>query len=106
LAYRRRLAVDEEHRGARTTRINRAMQAVGERTCRTSERLHVVELPSPSHSPVAVLFVVTVFLIAQLAAIVYNPYPGPSVALDVRACPQFMAIKPKSVREPSGTCAV
>ena len=31
LAYRRRLAVDEEHRGARTTRINRAMQAVGER---------------------------------------------------------------------------
>jgi hypothetical protein len=32
--------------------------------CRTSERLHVVELPSPSHSPVALLFVVTVFLIA------------------------------------------
>src|SRR5262249_18788560 len=34
--------------------------------CWTSERLHVVELPSPSHSPVAVLFVVTVFVIAQL----------------------------------------
>jgi hypothetical protein len=28
-------------------------------TCRTSERPHVVELPPPSHSPVAVLFVVT-----------------------------------------------
>src|SRR5262249_35876474 len=31
LGYRRRLAVDEEHRRARTTRINRTMQAVGER---------------------------------------------------------------------------
>ena len=43
---------------------------------------------------------VAVFLIAQLAAVVYDPYPGPSVALDVCACPQFMPIKQKSVREP------
>jgi hypothetical protein len=50
--------------------------------------------------------VVTVFLIAQLAAVVYDPYPGPSAALDVCACPQFMPVKQKSVREPSGTCGV
>src|SRR6516165_1240610 len=72
-------------------------------TCRTSERLHVVELPSPSYSPVAVLFVVTVFLIAQLAAVVYDPYPGPCVALDVCACRQFMPVEQKSAREPSET---
>jgi hypothetical protein len=53
-----------------------------------------------------VLFVVTVFLIAQLAAVVYDLYPGPSAALDVCACPQFMPVEQKSVREPSGTCGV
>ena len=54
----------------------------------TSERMHAAELSSPSHSPVAVLFVVTVFLIAQLAAVVYDIHiPGPSVALHVCACP-------------------
>src|SRR5262249_36761953 len=58
---------------------------------------------SPSHSPVAVLFVVTVFLIAQLAAVVYDPYPGPCVALDVCACPPFMPLEQKSAREPSQT---
>jgi len=53
-----------------------------------------------------VLFVVTVFLIAQLAAVVYDPYPGPSVALDVGACPQFMPVEQKSVWEPSETRGV
>ena len=43
------------------------------------------------------LFVVTVFLIAQLAAVVYDLYPGPSAALDVCACPQFMPVEQKSV---------
>ena len=66
----------------------------------------IVELPSPSHSPVAVLFVVTVFLFAQLAAVVYDPYPGPSVALDVCTCPQFMPVEQKSMWQPSETRGV
>jgi len=45
--------------------------------------------------------VVTVFLIAQLAAVVCDTYPGPCVALD--ACPQFMPVEQKSAREPSET---
>ena len=46
------------------------------------------------------------FLIAELAAVVYDPYPGPSVALDVCACPQFMPVEQKSVREPPETRGV
>src|SRR4029077_16331425 len=60
-----------------------------------SYRLHLT-LPS-------VLFVVTVFLIAQLAGLFYDPYPGPSFALHVCASPQFMPVEQKSVREPSET---
>src|SRR5262249_62039705 len=91
--YRHRLNVDEEHRGARATRINRAMQAVGERG----------SAPDHGHAQPAGGIVVSVShgYGAVLVSCAVEPCPRVSSAVASRAVSSL--IRPKANSEAIGT---